>query len=214
MRLWLQALSPLVVGLVGIFTLWFVAKKHLLDQRSLALLDDQLAIAKVQSETAKHQCDTAIRQLTLAQRKEEEQWHTIYRDIHAQFWADESMRDLRRWISHTASYELELRPALMARFHAEEHPFEFTAEEYRCLEVVDTFCSMIMRLIDAGEWSDAVSSPETTSAFIGLRQTQLQISFHDYWIRTIQQARPELWAYLEKFWPRLAQQYFPKSANP
>jgi hypothetical protein len=125
----------------------------------------------------------------IGSRKYQAEWYANFRGLHRDFWKDEHMAKVRKWIANPAAYRNELLPILQRRAVS---PEQVTAEEYDSLETVDRFCALLETTF--------AHNPEALSDD---HQWMIESTFDVYWMNTVMADRPDLKAYMEAHWPRL-----------
>ena len=135
----------------------------------------------------------SVYRLAVVQRQDA--WLRTLWDFHRAFWQDEKMEKVRSWIASDEAYK-EVQPILAKRvqnfaFTNADAP-AITIEEYKSLELIDRFAALLIGY-------NSISPTEH------LLHRQAKQRFYDsYWIIQISETRrPEMHAYLKKFFPEL-----------
>ncbi len=122
-------------------------------------------------------------------------WLRTLWDFHRAFWQDEKMERVRAWIACDAAYR-EVQPILFKRVQgfsgADSGATTISIEEYKLLESVDRFGALLSGYTKI--------APDEHPAH---RQAKQRL-YDTYWTSEISMSRrPELRAYLERFFPEL-----------
>jgi hypothetical protein len=119
------------------------------------------------------------------------QWVDGFRAIYAEFWKDDVISQVRRWITSDKEYET-LKKVLDLRLCGERN--NLTPQENETIEKLDRFLALIMRVesFDKGRWH--------------ADQKELWDSlFERFWIKLLF-SRPEVCQYIFKYWHALYRQ--------
>lgn len=120
-------------------------------------------------------------------RQSENLWLDTFRTLHADFWNNQDMAIVRKWIACDEAYE-EIRPILLNRLNHKQ----VSKEDYDKLEMIDKFGAFMVR----------------ATKIIPLKMTNEQLRtlhalHYDYWLQKCIKDRTELADYLREFWPSL-----------
>lgn len=131
----------------------------------------------------------------LSRVQRDDGWLRSLWEFHQAFWKDKDMERVRAWIASDAAYA-EVRPILVKRNmefkRGVNYVDELTIEEYKSLELIDRYSALLLAY--------SRISPRENSIH---RQAKERL-FDDYWVRSINaQRRPELFEYVNKFFPDL-----------
>lgn len=132
----------------------------------------------------------AILTLFFYHRKQlDDAWLDRFRDLYKEFWSDKDMQIARHLLNNGEGYR-ELEPILARRNAMGNCDVPF--EDYKTLEMMDKFCSVLVRVRSFGK-------------SIAMSEVQEEIwgeLLYNFWIKRIMD-RAEMKHYVERHWSRL-----------
>ena len=88
-------------------------------------------------------CSVLAAFLFIQRRTVDAQWVDGFRQIYAEFWKDDTISEVRRWIVSNSEYE-SLRVVLVERAKTIENNLD--TESNKILEKIDKFCALMLRV--------------------------------------------------------------------
>lgn len=118
-------------------------------------------------------------------RKVEEPWVKTYREMHNEFWGNEKLAIVRKWLCCNKMYEDGLCKILNLRLTDKN---ALTVEDYDKLEILDQFCSFMLRIVNV----------DMDQRNIKARKTMYDLGFLFWMTRLVK--RNEVEAYIRLCW--------------
>lgn len=126
------------------------------------------------------------RTLEIERLQAENRWIETFRALYADFWKDDQIAIVRRWITNEQEYS-KLAAVLSARIQSDSNTL--SPDENDMLEKIDRFCSVLVRI----EYFGKTDMPKD-------RQRKLyELTYRFFWKGKVRQ-RQELLSYMNKFW--------------
>ena len=126
------------------------------------------------------------RTLEIERLQAENRWIETFRALYADFWKDDQIAIVRRWITNEQEYS-KLAAVLSARIQSDFNTL--SPDENDMLEKIDRFCSVLVRI----EYFGKTDMPKD-------RQRKLyELTYRFFWKGKVRQ-RQELLSYMNKFW--------------
>lgn len=124
------------------------------------------------------------------QRTTETSWVESFRVLYGEFWKDDEITQVRRWITNSLEYEI-LEETLKIRMKNDDGNY-LSEEDNNTLENLDRFCSVMMRIKYFGQMK------------MTKRQRELyRETYESFWRKKINE-RVLLRDYINRYWPGLS----------
>jgi hypothetical protein len=117
-------------------------------------------------------------------------WIETFRTLYGEFWKDDEITQVRRWITNDEEYK-DIKSMLDKRMEGGDNN-SMSIEENDKIEKIDRFCSIMMRVKYFGQM-------EMTDH----QRNLYNDTYKNFWVIKISQ-RSELRKYIDKFWKGLS----------
>lgn len=132
----------------------------------------------------------AVLTLFFYHRKQlDDAWLDRFRDLYKEFWSDKDMQRARHLLNNGEGYR-DLEPILSRRNAMDS--CDVPLEDYKILEEMDKFCSILVRVRSFGK---SIAMSDVQEEIWG------ELLYH-FWIRRIRD-RQQMRHYVERHWPTL-----------
>ncbi len=118
-------------------------------------------------------------------------WIEAFRTLYSEFWKDNEITQVRRWITNDEEYK-DIKDVLDKRMEGGDNN-SMSTEDNDKIEKIDRFCSIMMRVKYFGQM-------EMTDQ----QRDLYNDTYKNFWAKKISQ-RPEFKKYIDKFWKGLSQ---------
>jgi hypothetical protein len=118
-----------------------------------------------------------------------EEWYRYNCEIYDSFYNDSDIVQVRAWIANDSEYD-DLLGTLSARLDGNGNA-NLTADDYKKLEKLDKFCSLLVRIIHLHNYRIS----EEQRVILGR-------IYYNYWVSNLS-SREKMSQYINKFWPEL-----------